>query len=479
MLRKTINVGVCVGLAASALVAGGMSPAQAVNPSPNNRAHIAAGWLAKQSPGTAGGPLTSSIIALTASGVGKTKSQQWLNTLEANIGTFIADGPGQAGALAKSIYTVQIQGRDAATFGGQNMPASLNALMVDSGANKGRFQVSATDYSSGLNQAWAVLGLARTSGGVPSEAIEYLIGLQCSNGGFAAAYNSDENWNPGQYHGTCQSNSEVDNDTTSMALQALLAPGVSSATGASVAASKAADYLSEIQNSDGSVSDPWFGPNSNTTGLAGQALRAAGKTVEANKATNWLNSMQLTCANTTSAAAIGQVGAVAYNAEDLVKAKKSGISGGEFTQWTMSAQQAIGGLAGASSLGTSSSSSQDAGLPAVKCLPQKVKVTKIKKGKNGKARVYFTSPSATVSVGKATSFRYRIRYSGKRWSKSWKSLSASAKSIALTKARAKKKRGSKAKYRTVTRYVQLRAVNAAGQSQVAKATVRQKVRVRR
>lgn len=479
MLRKTISVGACIGLAASVLIAGGTSPIQAATPSPNSRADIAAGWLANQNPGTAGGPLTSSIIALTTSGVGKTKSQQWLSILESNIGAFVADGPGQAGALAKSIYTVQAQGSNASAFGGNDMPADLNALMVSSGANQGRFQVNSTDYSSGLTQAWAVLGLARTPSGAPADAVTYLIGLQCPNGGFAAAYNSDENWTPGQYHGTCQSNDEVDNDTTSMALQALLAPGVASASGASAAVTKAADYLAGVQNSDGSVSDPWFGPNSNTTGLAGQALRAAGKTTQANKATNWLNSMQLTCANVTSAAAFKQVGAVAYNTEALAKGKKSGISGGDFTQWTMSAQQAIGGMVGAKPLGTASATSQVAGLPAVKCDPLKVKVTKIKKYKNAKARVYFTSPSATVSVGKATSFKYRVRYSGKKWGKSWKTLKASSKSVTLTKAHAKKKKGSNAKHRTVTRWVQIRAANAAGHSQVVQVKVRQKVRVHR
>ena len=467
MLRTITTAGVCVGLTA-ALVAGGANPTQAATPSPTNATHNAAAWLAKQDPGTAGGPLTSGIIALTTSGIGKTKSHQWLGTLKANIDTFIADGPGQAGSLAKSIYTVEAQGGNSAAFGDNDMPSDLNALMVASGTNKGRFQVSGTDYSSGLTQSWAVLGLARTSGGAPAAAIEYLMQLQCPNGGFAAAYNSDENWNPGQYQGSCQSDSEVDNDTTSMALQALLSPGVSSAPGASVSVTKAADYLAGIQNSNGSFSDPWFGPNSNTTGLAAQALRAAGKSAQANKATSWLNSMQLTCANATSAAALKQVGAVAYNEEALVTAKTSGISSGDLTQWTMAAQQVIGGMSGGQSLGSASSANQLAGLPVQTCKPLKVVIRSAKNISKGRVKVKLAANKVATWNGKATTYKYKVRKANGKWTK-FRSVGANRTSLTISR---KVMGSAKYKGKKRVRYVAFVAVNAGGSSASVKARIR-------
>lgn len=445
---------------ATALIAGGATVTQAATPSPTNSTHNAAAWLAKQNPGTAGGPLTSSIIALTASGVGKTKTQQWLSTLEANIDSFIADGPGQVGSLGKSIYAVEVQGGNAASFGGHNMPEELEALMVEDGANKGRFQVDATDYSSGLTQAWAVLGLARLDEVVPADAISYLLGLQCPNGGFAAAYNAGPDWTPGQYHGTCESDDEVDVDTTSMALQAMATPRVSGADGVESSTSKAADYLVSIQNSNGSFSDPWFGPNANTTGLAAQALRAAGKSAQANKATSWLNLMQLTCANATTAAAVKQVGAVAYNAEALAKAKKSGISGGDFVQWTMAAQQAIGGMSGASTLVTASAADQGAGLPTANCKPVKVAVKSAKSNSKGTVKVKLGANKGSTWVGKAVTYKYKVRKANKKWT-SWKTTSANRTSLTISRSVA----GSpKYKGKKRTRYVQLLAYNAAGRS---------------
>lgn len=476
MLRKIISAGAGVGLTASTLVVGGVTATQATPPSATNPANSAtnpannaAAWLAKQNPGTAGGPLTSNIIALTASGVGKTKSQEWLSTLEANINPFIADGPGKAGSLAKSIYTVEVQEEDSANFGGNDMPAELRALMVDDGANKGRFQVDETDYSSGLTQAWAVLGLARTSGGVPADAVNYLLGLQCENGGFAAAYNSSgaPNWTPEQYRGICESNDEVDIDTTSMALQALLAPANANAGGAEAAWAKAANYLVSIQNSDGSFSDPWFGPNSNTTGLAAQALRAAGRNTQANKATAWLNSMQLTCVNAASAAAVQQIGAVAYDQEALEQAKKSGISSTDRTQWTMAAQQVIGGMAGSNSLGVASAADQAAGLPAAKCaVPNAPIVTKLSFAANGKTTVYFKAGLTKSGAGKVTGYKYRLSANGKSWG-SWRSLSGNATKFDVTKTQVKAAKPASLK----ARYVEIVAANNAGTSTGATARI--------
>ncbi len=80
---------------------------------------------------------------------------------------------------------------------------------------------------------------------------------QCPNGDY-------------QYDGSCPGAGAEDPDTTAFALQALLAGG------ATAAAATSTELLLDIQGSDGAFSS-YGTPNTNSTGVAGQALRAAGK----------------------------------------------------------------------------------------------------------------------------------------------------------------------------------------------------------
>lgn len=345
--------------ATSALVAG-VSPATAGEVTISSTQN-AAGWLTSQNVGTDGGALTSSIIGLTSAGYGKNKSKKLLKTLRSNVKAYIS-GDGAAGALGKSIYAVQIQGANPRKFGGQNLVAKLNKLMVKSGASRGRFQVNSNDWSSGFTQAWGVIGLGRASKKVPVDAIKYLMRLQCSNGGFAAAYN------PGA-PSKCTSNSQADYDTTAMAVQALLTPNVvRSYRKSSASAKKGVNFLVKRQKKNGSFdSPPWSPSNSNTTGLAAQALRVGGKNKQAAKASKWIRTVQLTCRNTAGKPSRKDRGAIAYDVDAFKLGRASGLNAMARPGWLNATQQAITGMSGSKPLTIASYKTQKSGAARIKC----------------------------------------------------------------------------------------------------------------
>ena len=66
--------------------------------------------------------------------------------------------------------------------------------MQTTGPQAGRFsdQAAFGDFSNGFGQAFALLALARTAGGIPSEAVTFLLAEQCPGGGFRLFYDSGD-----------------------------------------------------------------------------------------------------------------------------------------------------------------------------------------------------------------------------------------------------------------------------------------------
>jgi LPXTG-motif cell wall-anchored protein len=131
-----------------------------------------------------------------------------------------------------------------------------------------------------------VLTLAR-SGSVPPNAVSFLAGSACPDGGFPLHFD--------------QASCVSDPDTTSLAVQGLAAAGDDAAATAGIR------WLAGDQRPDGSFGGGGSstGPNTNSTGLAGQALRAAGSTAAAGRAAAYIRSLQAGC--TASAAARGGI----------------------------------------------------------------------------------------------------------------------------------------------------------------------------
>jgi LPXTG-motif cell wall-anchored protein len=143
--------------------------------------------------------------------------------------------------------------------------------------------------------------------------VAFLAGSECPDGGFPLNYETP----------TCQS----DTDATAMVVQALAVTG-----GNAAAAGRGIAWLASRQNADGSFNGTGTTdtPNSNTTGLAAEALRSAGRTAAADAAVTWLLARQSGCT-----APVGERGAIAYDA--------SGFEAGNAARVT---PQAILGLVG-------------------------------------------------------------------------------------------------------------------------------------
>ncbi|GAA0727279.1 cell wall anchor protein [Dactylosporangium roseum] len=328
-MRLRTHRGTVAVLAATAVtgIAAATTALAAPSPAQVTAGRNAATWLTSQ---VEGGVLTNFgmpdigltidvLLALEATGVSAATAATVTDAIAAKAATFSYyeidyDGDGDddrivdAGSTAKLLVAAVSTGRDPKAFGGLDLDAMTRRLIATSGPHRGRVrdttpEVYGGDASNTFDQSLAVLGLVR-SGGVPQDVVTYLIKQQCPAGGFRL--------NPDPAGASCAADDSSDVDSTGMAVQALLAAG--DTTGAAAAAAKGAAWLKARQGADGSFvngpqrPDPNLpaGPNSNSTGLAGQALAAAGYTAEADKAAAWVAALQLTSGTDSGALAYEQ-----------------------------------------------------------------------------------------------------------------------------------------------------------------------------
>ncbi|MEH1015418.1 prenyltransferase/squalene oxidase repeat-containing protein [Micromonospora sp. CPCC 206060] len=359
--RLAVRVTVASALTAFAVTAPG-TPSTAV-PAPGDATRAAATWLAAEFadgalPGPFGGQdwgLTiDGLLALTAADVAGQTRQAAAAQLAAHVTSYTTyddygiPGFTDGGATAKLLFAAAaVAGADPTDFGGHDLHARTLDLIAGAGDQAGRILSRTTpdtgpDASNTFDQSFAVLGLART-GQVPQTAVDFLIRQQCAVGGFRLYPDVAGAPSP-----SCdaQTDAPLDVDTTAMAVQALLAAADDGSVGAADAARRGADWLAAQQHADGSFggSGPTSGANANSTGLAGQALGAAGRRTPADRAGGALVALQLTTAG--GGAASADAGAVAYSTEALTAALTDGISDTGRDQWRRATSQALLGLAG-------------------------------------------------------------------------------------------------------------------------------------
>ncbi|MEV0675349.1 prenyltransferase/squalene oxidase repeat-containing protein [Actinosynnema sp. NPDC050436] len=281
-----------------------LAPAVAsATPVTHNRADAAAGWLARQMADGErlevdfGGVLYPSqgltIDAVFAFAATRTaddyadRAIAWLGQPAVTTGYVGSGGEAYAGAHAKLLLAAEVAGKNPNSFGGVDLEAGLRALLTPSG----RFSdVSAFgDYSNAFSQSLALLALDRTAAGAPVVAVDFLVGTQCPDGGFPLDLAATP----------CVS----DVDSTAMVTQAL------QAVGRPLRAQQGLSWLVGVQNVNGGFGVGANPPNSNSTGLAGQALKAGGRLVAAHKAKQFLKSLQVGCSGP-----VEQRGAIAYQA---------------------------------------------------------------------------------------------------------------------------------------------------------------------
>jgi hypothetical protein len=275
-----------------------------------NRADAGAGWLGRQLSADhvvvgAFGPdygLTADVVlALDSAGVGRVAAREATRALKRHVRAYTGDTAFEnhagfyAGSFAKLLNVAAAQHVDPRHFGGSNrnnLIATLRSLECGSGrratcpaTDRGRFSdISvAGDFSNTIGQSLALIGLDRTTRTGPSrQSVIYLRHQQCANGAFPLELS------------TAGCTASV--DATAFAVQALLVHGTKKAVAAGL---DGAAWLRRHQNGNGSFTGNGV-RNTNSTGLAAQALRAAGRVKAADNAVRWIRSLQVGCGGTAA-----------------------------------------------------------------------------------------------------------------------------------------------------------------------------------
>jgi hypothetical protein len=273
--------------------------------STRNRADAGAGWLGRQLSADhlivgAFGPdygLTADVVlALDSALVGKVAARKATKALKRNVRAYTGDTAFEnhagfyAGSFAKLLNVAAAQHAKPRHFGGSsrnNLIATLRSLECGSGSratcpasDDGRFSdISvAGDFSNTIGQSLALIGLERTTKKGPSKpSVIYLRHQQCAHGAFPLELST--------------AGCAASVDATSFAVQALLAHGTKKATAAAL---DGAAWLKRHQNGNGSFTGNGVA-NTNSTGLAAQALRAVGRDKAADRAVKWIRSLQVKC----------------------------------------------------------------------------------------------------------------------------------------------------------------------------------------
>jgi hypothetical protein len=298
-------------------------------------ASAAAGWLARQlingdhfeatfdgqtfiDPGLT----TDAVFAFAAAGVSGTnagKAIAWLNQPDV---TATYDGEDNndpshgfaAGPLAKLTLAAEVMGKDPTHFGG----VDLVGLLLPMQQTNGRFVDSSIfgDFNNAFGQALAVIALHRLGGHdtEASKAAQYLISVQCSDGGFPLSF-------PTGSTGPCTSQT----DATALVIQALLAVGDTQAATAGLT------WLVGVQRAGGGFDDAAptspLPVNANSTGLAAEALRIGGRTAAADHAVEFLRNQQMPCTATPSDRGAINYDPTGFSQSTAVRATTQGILG--------------------------------------------------------------------------------------------------------------------------------------------------------
>lgn len=253
----------------------------------------AVAWLLDQHAAggvTTRGALADLIFGLLGVGAAPDVVADARADLEAQTADYVGAGGADPGQLGKALLAIQVAGGEGTDVGGVDLEALLRGLEQSDG-DPGRFGTTTP-----FNQALAVMALATTEDGPSSASAAWLAGQACPDGALPAA--------AGQPDGAgaatpCTTAGTGDVDTTALAVQALLGDAASATT-----VEAAAAWLVQEQAADGS-----FLTNSNSTGLAAQALRALGRTGPADAAAAFVATLQIPAGQPDA-------GAIRYRAAD-------------------------------------------------------------------------------------------------------------------------------------------------------------------
>jgi hypothetical protein len=340
-----------LSLALGAGLALSSAPARAgLQPATNYAAkgHLAAVWQASQvrhghlpgfSPGNPDWGLTiDTAFMLAAEGSQRTT----LAAIQSAIAHHVLDyavyqGDTSSGAMAKALLVSEVLGGDPTHFGKLNLRKRLLKLVAppSAGFEAGRLRdTGSTDYSNVFGQSYGTIGLAR-SGGVPQDVVDYLLKQRCATGFFRLYITAGE---------TCDaSGSDPDVDATALALQALISAKEHGAQVPRPTILATTRWLISVQRADGAFSEDASAtaPSANSTGLAANALIAAGHVSPRLKAASYVFAMQLTGPKVGQGPARKDLGAIAFNRAALRDAIAHGLGDSRKQWWRVAPQAAF------------------------------------------------------------------------------------------------------------------------------------------
>jgi hypothetical protein len=251
------------------------------------------------------GETADGVLSLDASGSAQSVAARMTKWLESDATNYAGATPNvYPGSAAKLLLVAEAQHVDPESFGGLDL---IGAIVGDEGAGgaaNGEYQNPGdTTYSASvLNQSLAVLALAlapNQPAQPSSDAVAFLVGQQCSDGGFQVDIRPDTTTD-------CTAASE-DVDTTAYAVQALIAAGSTDGVTAAV------KWLTSKENKDGGWGEtPGAKSEANSTSIALEALTAEKQSTKA--AGTWLAGRQAMCSAKKS-----QRGAVVYQGKKFSK----------------------------------------------------------------------------------------------------------------------------------------------------------------
>ncbi|MDR2566403.1 MAG: terpene cyclase/mutase family protein [Bifidobacteriaceae bacterium] len=375
---------------------GSAPPPAPVTPATGSAA-AAAGWLGRQLAAsgdvligngvTDWGLTVDALLALAATGVGADQAAATAAKLGASGEDYIG-APGEIGAkwaaVAKLALALQVAGLDPAGFQAGGAARNLVADLRGALNGDGSFGTGDNAFSHPI----ALIVLARTDGGAPPAAVNWLAAQQCADAANPAF--GSFGWAP-----DCSS---PDPDATAMAIQGLIAGGL--APGSQPVADAAA-WLAGLQESDGGFPSPWSGANANTTGLGASALALAGghdSAVQA--AAGYAGGLQVTCGTLATAAAAlteAQVGAIAMDQAGLEEAVEFGIDQVNGDQFRRATAQAVFAF-GTPPLAALTLDGAAAALPAASCAEPSASPSQSAGASTTGAPSPSTSPTGTLPV---------------------------------------------------------------------------------
>jgi hypothetical protein len=252
------------------------------------------------------GETADAVLSIVASGTSSQVAKRATKWLKSDVANYAGTSPNvYPGAAAKLLLVAEARHLNPTKFGGLDLVQAIND---DEGAGPGTStgeyeNPSDTSYRSLLSQAFAVLALSNQGDGdgPSADAVAFLAGQQCDDGGFQPIIRED----------TSDACDAEDIDATSYAIQALLAAGHHGGV------ADALNYLYDAQNHNGAWGEqPGDKSNSNSTSIAIEALVASHQ--DYTDPLTWLQKRQLRCE-----AKPAKRGAVAYDTDPVFSKAKA------------------------------------------------------------------------------------------------------------------------------------------------------------